>query len=117
MAASEAVIDSKPFGEDTNALSHLVALMMGIVAKDGRAARSRAGKIEQKVDSGRFACAIRAEESIDFALAHGEVKIVHSNDIAVAFGYAVEFDGGHIWQFIRACYGFIGMLSIPAEIH
>ncbi|KAG1592198.1 hypothetical protein G6F46_014533 [Rhizopus delemar] len=55
--------------------------------------RARLQQAAQHADGGRLARAVRAEEAVDLAARHGQVDIVHGQQIAEAPGQALRMHG------------------------
>ena len=56
------------------------------MAEDGGSARGGSLKVEQDSDGGSFAGAVQPEEPKDLTTRNLQVKMVHSDESAVAFG-------------------------------
>ena len=62
------------------------------MAEDGGIARGGSQQVEQDSDRGRFAGAVQTEEYKDFARWYLEVKMIYSDEAAVAFCQSSDGD-------------------------
>jgi len=58
--------------------------------EDGGIARCGSQQVEQDSDGGRFAGAVQPEESKDFTTRNIQVKMIYSDESAVAFGQSTN---------------------------
>src|SRR5665811_2418892 len=97
LATGHAVFEGKLAGQITNIPANLDAAGDDVLAEDRGAAAGRAHKAEQGAHGGRFASAVRSEETEDIPLVDREVDMVDTAVGAVGLREVVCLDcwSGH----------------------
>ncbi|KAG0767052.1 hypothetical protein G6F22_017715 [Rhizopus arrhizus] len=86
-------VQRKALGHVADAAAQRLGLFRHRQAQHLDLPRARLQQAAQHGDGGRLARAVRAEEAVDLAARHGQVDIVHGQQIAEAPGQALSMHG------------------------
>ena len=95
LPGAEAVIQARGLGEDANGLPNGLIVLAQAIARHHRAPTTGGNQGREHAHGGRFARAIRPEETKDGSLGNGQRQVVHRHQTAEGTGQLARFDSVH----------------------